>query len=62
MQKISKKPTSSRFWHVFWAPTVIAILSIAGLLSALIGDDIYDAASWFALGIPVALMCWYAGR
>lgn len=62
MQKISRKLKPSRFWRVFGAPAAIALLSVAGLLSALIGDDIFDVASWLALGLPVALMGWYAGR
>ena len=35
-------------------PLLIAITSIAGLLSALLGDGVYDWASWLGLGIPVA--------
>jgi hypothetical protein len=46
--------------QVFAAPLAIAILSIVGLISALVGDDIWDVLSWLTLAIPVAviLYCW----
>jgi hypothetical protein len=62
MQINQKKTAPSRFWHVFAAPLVIGVISFAGLLSALIGDHIFDAASWIGLGIPTVLVCWYAFR
>lgn len=62
MQVTPKRPAPSRFWHVFAAPLIIGVISIAGLLSALLGDDVYDAASWLGLGIPAVLVCWYAFR
>ncbi|MES1990909.1 MAG: hypothetical protein V4441_08155 [Pseudomonadota bacterium] len=62
MQTKPKKSVPSRFWHVFAAPLVIGLVSIAGLLSALIGDHIFDVASWIGLGAPSILICWYAFR
>ena len=46
--------------QVFAAPLAIAILSTVGLISALVGDDIWDALSWLTLAIPVAVIpyCW----
>jgi len=48
--------------RIFRAPAVICIISAAGLLSALIGDGAFDALSWLALGLPVALIGWYWAR
>jgi hypothetical protein len=37
-------------------PLLIALLSIAGLVAALVGDGIWDIFSWLALGIPVIII------
>jgi hypothetical protein len=47
---------------IFGAPLLLALLSAGGLLSALIGNGPWDALSWFALGIPVAVIVWFALR
>lgn len=49
---------------VFRWPAVIAVISIAGLLSALIGDGLLDAASWILLSVPIAVGIgkWTGGR
>jgi len=49
------KPRQSNFWKVFAIPTVIAVLSAAGLFAALLGDGVWDSLSWVGLGIPAAL-------
>ncbi|QJB30923.1 hypothetical protein HF324_05915 [Chitinophaga oryzae] len=46
----------SRLWS---RPILLAVLSLAGLIAALVGDGIWDIFSWIALGIPVALMVRY---
>lgn len=38
----------------FFIPTLIALVSLVGLVVALTGDGWRDAASWVALGVPVA--------
>lgn len=44
--------------QIFAVPLVLAILSIIGLVSALVGDGMWDGLSWIALAIPIAL-CGY---
>ena len=44
------RPRQSNFWKVFSTPTVIALLSAAGLFSALLGDGVWDALSWLGPG------------
>jgi hypothetical protein len=39
--------------QVFAAPAAMAVLGIVGLVSALIGDDVWDALSWGALAAPI---------
>ncbi|MNP84528.1 hypothetical protein D3C76_1838710 [compost metagenome] len=49
------RPRQSNFWKVFATPLVIALLSAAGLFSALLGDGIWDGLSWLGLGVPAVL-------
>ena len=42
-------------WQVFAAPTVIAVISLIGLVSALTGDGVRNIVSWAALGVPVVI-------
>jgi hypothetical protein len=48
--------------QVFAAPLAIALLSTVGLISALVGDDIWDVLSWLTLAIPVAVILHYGLR
>lgn len=43
-------------WMVFRWPLALAVLSLVGLVSALVGDGPWDALSWFALGIPLVVI------
>ena len=43
---------------IFAIPLLVALVSIAGLVVALTGDGLRDAASWFALAIPVFVVGW----
>jgi hypothetical protein len=46
-----------------WAwPVGLALLTASGLISALVSDAWGDAWSWFALGLPVAVMAWFGLR
>ncbi|MGE7959023.1 hypothetical protein ACQKQA_21000 [Pseudomonas sp. NPDC089530] len=49
------KPRQSNVWKVFGAPLFIAVLSSAGLFSALLGDGIWDALGWLGLSVPAGL-------
>jgi len=51
-----------RLRQVFAAPLAIAVFSIVGLISALVGDDIWDVLSWLTLAVPVAVILWYWRR
>lgn len=53
---------SSPFWRLWGWPIAIGLLSASGLLSALVSDAWGDAWSWFALGLPVAVMAWFGWR
>jgi hypothetical protein len=48
--------------RIFAWPAVVAVLSTMGLLSALLGDGVWDAVSWVVLAVPVALYCGFIRR
>lgn len=45
---------------IFRVPAVIAAITVAGLMSALLGDGVWDVASWLTLSVPVAAVAWFA--
>jgi hypothetical protein len=53
------KPTWLR---VFGVPIVIGVLSLAGLLSALLAGDLGRYFSWVALGLPAVIALWAYAR
>jgi hypothetical protein len=48
--------------RIFAIPTVMAITSAVGLISALVGDGPWDALSWVTLGAPLAVLAWCTSR
>ncbi|UPJ50994.1 hypothetical protein IVB30_06410 [Bradyrhizobium sp. 200] len=48
--------------QIFAAPLAIGILSVVGLLAALIGDNVWDAVSWISLAIPCVLYVFFIYR
>jgi len=48
--------------QIWGAPIVIGILTTIGLISALLGDGVWDAVSAITLGIPCLLGFWYCVR
>jgi len=47
---------------IFRWPLLLAALSLLGLLSALLGDELYDVMSWLSLGVPVVLTAFVWAR
>ncbi len=50
------------FRKVYGPVIAISVITIYGLLSALLGDGIWDELSWVALAIPLAVIVWKYGR
>jgi hypothetical protein len=48
--------------RIFGIPLMLGILSLVGLVAALLGDGIWDAVSWIALGTPLAVSAWAVMR
>lgn len=50
-------------WQVFRAPLCFGMLTLFGLLSALLGDGMWEVACWLALGaVCVATMYYWHRR
>jgi hypothetical protein len=54
--------TPSPFRRLWGWPIALGLLTASGLLSALVSDTWGDVWSWVGLGVPVAVMAWFAGR
>jgi hypothetical protein len=48
--------------QIFLCPAIIALIVAFGLVSALLGDGVWDAASWVALARPLAVMAFFFFR
>ena len=48
--------------QIWGAPLLLAVLTIVGLIAALLGDGVWDLVSAVALGAPVAAGAWYRLR
>lgn len=44
--------------RTFAAPLAIGLVSLVGLVSALMGDGLADWISWAGLAIPLAVIVW----
>ncbi|MET0336232.1 MAG: hypothetical protein ABW063_00570 [Caulobacter sp.] len=44
--------------NAYVAPLIIALVSIVGLVAALVADGPGDWTSWIALAAPVAVVVW----
>jgi Fe2+ transport system protein B len=53
---------SNPFMRMWGAPIALAALTIIGLISALVGDGVWDHVSAVALGVPVLLCLWFGLR
>jgi hypothetical protein len=47
---------------IFLIPAIIAVFVAFGLVSALLGDGIWDSLSWFCLLVPVVAVAYYMCR
>lgn len=54
--------TSLRKSQIWGMPIALGVVSAVGLLSALLGDGVWDALSWIALTIPIAVPLWHIAR
>ncbi|MFT4113125.1 hypothetical protein [Silvibacterium sp.] len=50
---------AAKLSEVYRIPAVLAAITAVGLLSALLGDGLWDKFSWVLLAIPVAAIAFY---
>lgn len=48
--------------QIFAIPTLLGVLTTVGLVSALVGDGVFDGLSWLTLAAPVAIPVWCLAR
>jgi hypothetical protein len=62
MTAIRKSRPSGNWWTVYGGPLLLSVLSIAGLLTALLSEGAGRYFSWIAVGAPVAITVWFFAR
>jgi hypothetical protein len=62
MTDARKLRSSGSWWTVYGGPLLIGMLSVAGLLTALLSEGAGRYFSWIAVGAPVALTGWFFAR
>lgn len=50
------------FWCIWRMPVLLAVLTLFGLLAALLGIGIWHAAAWLAMLAPIVVSLWFALR
>lgn len=53
---MSRTREQRRFRRVWLWPLVLTIASLIGLVSALVGDGVWDVLSWLTLAAPIAVI------
>jgi hypothetical protein len=48
--------------QIFYWPAVLAVITAVGLLSALLGDGVWDALSWVALACPIVATIYFVHK
>jgi len=62
MTAVRKSRSSGNWRAVYGGPILLGVLSIAGLLSALLSEGAGRYFSWIAVGAPVAITVWFFAR
>jgi len=58
--QMMKRPKRQSLRAIFLVPAVLAALTCVGLVSALLGDEMWDGLSWLTLSVPIVVVVWYA--
>ena len=54
----SRTMQKNGFWFIWRAPSILAGLTLFGLLAALLGTGAWHFASWCALAVPPIVCVW----
>lgn len=60
---MSRRQAGLSSWEIWRAPLLMAMLSVVGLLAALLADGLADWVSWASLLVLVLVCCrgWFGG-
>ncbi|HUO00836.1 MAG TPA: hypothetical protein VMU69_31960 [Bradyrhizobium sp.] len=59
---MSKNLRQRTLTRIFFLPAIFAAITTIGLLSALLGDGVWDALSWVTLACPIAATAYFVLR
>ena len=62
MTRTAQSRPGGNWRAVYGAPLLIGVLSVAGLLTALLSEGPGRYFSWIAVGAPVAVTAWFFTR
>jgi hypothetical protein len=62
MTAVRKSRSSGNWRTVYGGPLLLGVLSVAGLLTALLSEGAGRYFSWIGVGAPVALTAWFFAR
>jgi len=62
MNAAPKSRSSGNWWTVYGGPLALGVLSVAGLLTALLSEGAGRYFSWIAVGAPVVVTTWFFAR
>lgn len=57
MKHVTPSLSPRQIWGM---PALLSLLTAVGLLSALLGDGLWDLLSWIAMTAPLAVIVWHA--
>jgi hypothetical protein len=62
MTAARRSRSSGNWWTVYGGPLLLGVLSVAGLLTALLSEGAGRYFSWIGVGSPVAITAWLFAR
>ena len=62
MTAARKSRSGGNGWRVYGGPLLLGLLSVAGLLTALMSEGVGRYFSWIAVGAPVLVTAWFYVR
>ena len=62
MTAARKSRSGGNGWRVYGGPLLLGLLSVAGLLTALMSEGVGRYFSWLAVGAPVLVTAWFYVR
>jgi hypothetical protein len=62
MTAARKSQSGGNGWRVYGGPLLLGLLSVAGLLTALMSEGVGRYFSWLAVGAPVLVTAWFYVR